>query len=194
MIGKQSFSSSPSVEELSSSNSAPLQDEVILAPCILAIWDNKLRFLSHLKAKLPLPLCWCYGFIFAVTLTLGASMWVSKAQKLLLHEASFLNEMLWKGKRWNSTIISKISMQCPHNCSQENVIIVKYNQKNPIEKSARFRIVAHRLHYKQGLKHHVHPCFLPSPTWGCTWRLVAQVTVFSRVPQESLCKVVEVQF
>lgn len=46
------------MEELSSSNSAPLQDEVILALSVLAIRDNKLKFLSHPKAKLSLALCW----------------------------------------------------------------------------------------------------------------------------------------
>lgn len=140
------------------SKSTPLQDEVIviLALCILAIWDNKFKFLSHPKGKMSLAPCWCYGFTLAVNSPLAASIWVSKTQKMLLHEASFLNEIFGKGRRRNSTIISKISMQCPYSCSQENAVIVKYNPRKMIRESTMFCFISQRLHYKQGLKIHVH--------------------------------------
>lgn len=64
---KENLPSSLPVEERSSSNSTLLQDEVILASWVLGIWDSKLKFLSHPKAKLSL----CYGFIFTLNCALG---------------------------------------------------------------------------------------------------------------------------
>lgn len=118
-----------------------------------------------------------YGLIFTVPYALGASMWVSKTRNLLLPKASYLKLMLWKGKRWNSNIISNISIECPHNCSQEDVIITKDNQEKLVEESARFFIVAHRLHYKQGLKHHVHPRFHPGVTRQSNLRVHLKVSL-----------------